>query len=60
MRGGVSANAKVMYAMPKSVMWKELTAADLREKAEAGAIVLMPVASMEQHGPHLPSASTPT
>ena len=40
--------------MPKSVMWKELTAADLREKAEAGAIVLMPVASMEQHGPHLP------
>jgi creatinine amidohydrolase len=40
--------------MPKSVMWKELTAADLRDKAQAGAIVLMPVASMEQHGPHLP------
>jgi len=40
--------------MPQSVMWKELTAADLRDKAEAGATVLLPVASMEQHGPHLP------
>jgi creatinine amidohydrolase len=40
--------------MPQSVMWKELTAADLRDKAQAGAIVLLPVASMEQHGPHLP------
>jgi creatinine amidohydrolase len=37
-----------------SVMWKELTAADLVEKAQAGAIVVLPVASMEQHGPHLP------
>ncbi|MBO0743352.1 MAG: creatininase family protein, partial [Hyphomicrobiaceae bacterium] len=40
--------------MPHSVMWKFLTAADLRAKAEAGAIVVLPVASMEQHGPHLP------
>jgi creatinine amidohydrolase len=40
--------------MPQSVMWKELTAADLREKAQAGAVVLQPVGSMEQHGPHLP------
>ena len=40
--------------MPKSVMWKELTAADLREKAQADAVVLLPVGSMEQHGPHLP------
>jgi creatinine amidohydrolase len=31
-----------------------LTAADLRDKAQADAIVLLPVASMEQHGPHLP------
>ncbi len=37
-----------------SVMWKELTAADLRDKAQAGAVVVLPVASMEQHGPHLP------
>ena len=40
--------------MPHSVMWKLLTAADLRAKAAAGAIVVLPVASMEQHGPHLP------
>jgi creatinine amidohydrolase len=40
--------------MVQSVMWKELTAADLREKAQAGAVVVLPVASMEQHGPHLP------
>ena len=36
------------------VMWKELTAADLRELATRGATVILPVASMEQHGPHLP------
>jgi creatinine amidohydrolase len=35
-------------------MWKELTAADLREKAKADAVVLLPVGSIEQHGPHLP------
>ena len=40
--------------MTKSVMWKELTAEDLRAKAAANAIVVLPVASMEQHGPHLP------
>ena len=40
--------------MPTSVMWKELSAEDLRAKAAANAIVLLPVASMEQHGPHLP------
>jgi creatinine amidohydrolase len=40
--------------MPASVMWKELTGEDLRAKAAADAIVVLPVASMEQHGPHLP------
>ena len=40
--------------MTASVMWKELTAEDLRAKAAADAIVILPVASMEQHGPHLP------
>jgi creatinine amidohydrolase len=38
----------------RSVMWKELTAEDLRAKASENAIVVLPVASMEQHGPHLP------
>lgn len=36
-----------------SVMWKELTAPELRSVAERGATVILPVASMEQHGPHL-------
>src|SRR6202043_2300489 len=40
--------------MSQSVMWKLPPAADLRAKAQAGAIVVLPVASMEQHGPHLP------
>jgi len=40
--------------MSNSVMWKELTAEALRAKAAANAIVVLPVASMEQHGPHLP------
>ena len=36
------------------VLWKELTAQELRGLAGANAIVMLPVASMEQHGPHLP------
>jgi creatinine amidohydrolase len=40
--------------MTQSVMWKELTAEDLRAKAAADAVVILPVASMERHGPHLP------
>ena len=37
-----------------SVRWKELSAQDLSALAAAGAAVILPVASMEQHGPHLP------
>lgn len=37
-----------------SVLWQELTAEELREKAARDAVVVLPVASMEQHGPHLP------
>src|ERR1051326_1758637 len=40
--------------MPASVMWEELTAEELRAKEAGDAIVVLPVASMEQHGPHLP------
>ena len=39
--------------MTNSVLWRELTAAQLRDGAAAGALVLLPVASTEQHGPHL-------
>lgn len=38
----------------RSVLWQELTAEELREKAAKDAVVVLPVASMEQHGPHLP------
>lgn len=40
--------------MTPSPMWKELTAPALRELAARDAFVILPVASMEQHGPHLP------
>jgi creatinine amidohydrolase len=35
------------------VLWNRMTAEELRCKAEQDAIVLLPVASTEQHGPHL-------
>jgi len=34
--------------------WRKLRADELREKSRQNAIVLLPVASLEQHGPHLP------
>lgn len=36
-----------------SVAWNENTAAELTRLAAEGAVVLLPVASTEQHGPHL-------
>ena len=34
--------------------WRKLRADQLREHARQDAIVILPVASLEQHGPHLP------
>ena len=34
--------------------WRRLRADQLREQARQDAIVILPVASLEQHGPHLP------
>jgi creatinine amidohydrolase len=34
--------------------WRKLRADELRERACADAIVILPIASIEQHGPHLP------
>jgi creatinine amidohydrolase len=34
--------------------WRKLRADQLREQAARNAIVILPVASLEQHGPHLP------
>ena len=36
------------------VEWASLKASELRDLAARGAIVVLPVAAMEQHGPHLP------
>ncbi|MEM7057036.1 MAG: creatininase family protein [Pseudomonadota bacterium] len=39
--------------MPE-VEWQRLKAQDLRALAEQNAVVILPIASIEQHGPHLP------
>jgi creatinine amidohydrolase len=39
---------------PGEVEWRRLRADQLREKARHDAMVILPVASLEQHGPHLP------
>lgn len=41
--------------MTKEVEWARMTAPDLREIAgKPGALAILPVGSLEQHGPHLP------
>jgi creatinine amidohydrolase len=40
-------------AMPETE-WRKLRADQLRELSKQDAIVILPVASLEQHGPHLP------
>ncbi len=37
--------------------WQDLAVPDLRAAADAGSIVIVPVGSIEQHGPHLPVAT---
>ncbi len=39
---------------PPHVEWRKLRADQLRDQARQDAIVILPVASLEQHGPHLP------
>ncbi len=40
--------------MKNSLRWDNLTSPELKKLSEQGAIVLLPVGSIEQHGPHLP------
>lgn len=40
-------------APARSLEWMKLTAAEVQAEADADALVIVPVASMEQHGPHL-------
>ncbi len=39
--------------MADQIEWMRLTAEELRARAEADALVIVPVGSLEQHGPHL-------
>ena len=39
--------------MPDEIEWMRLTAEELRARAASDALVIVPTASMEQHGPHL-------
>ena len=41
-------------AREQEVEWRRLRADQLREQARQDAIVILPVAALEQHGPHLP------
>ena len=36
------------------VDWSRLKAHELRKLANDNAVVILPIASIEQHGPHLP------
>jgi creatinine amidohydrolase len=40
-------------ASPVEIEWMRMTAEELRAQAAADALVIIPVASLEQHGPHL-------
>jgi creatinine amidohydrolase len=41
-------------AQEYEVEWRKLRADELRERAMSDALVILPVGSIEQHGPHLP------
>ena len=43
-----------MEGQLKEVEWARLKAQDLRALAAQDAVVILPIASIEQHGPHLP------
>lgn len=40
--------------MKKPYRWDNLTSPQIKAQAEAGAIIIIPTGSTEQHGPHLP------
>ena len=40
--------------MKNPYRWDNLTSPQIKKLSEEGAIVLVPVGSTEQHGPHLP------
>jgi creatinine amidohydrolase len=57
---GSAIDAEALWEIPMTLLpedavrWERLTAPELRDLAEREALVVLPVASLEQHGPHLP------
>jgi creatinine amidohydrolase len=43
-----------MSSARQEIEWRKLRADELRARAAANAIVIVPIGSLEQHGPHLP------
>jgi creatinine amidohydrolase len=43
-----------MSSASQEIEWRKLRADELRTRAAANAIVIVPIGSLEQHGPHLP------
>lgn len=41
--------------MPRTRLWTEMSALDFRDADMASVIAVLPVAAVEQHGPHLPT-----
>ena len=44
-------------ALPTKKFWAEMTWTDFRDAEMDRVIAVLPVAAVEQHGPHLPVAS---
>ena len=38
----------------KKVLWQEMRRTEIEEASRAGAVIIIPVGSIEQHGNHLP------
>jgi len=43
--------------MSSPVLWEELTAPEIRKLSKKIDMVILPVGSTEQHGPHLPTCT---
>jgi creatinine amidohydrolase len=41
-------------AKQQSILWQDFTSPELGALADAGAVVIVPIGAIEQHGPHLP------
>ena len=46
--------------MSPEIEWRRLRADQLREMAKQDALVILPLGSIEQHGPHLPVSTDST